>query len=248
MYSPEPTNLNSMLDQVWKDYHNGNKEALNNIYEHLMPFCLRVCSKTCARYITDHDEEASIARLAIIETLEKYDPAKGSGLVFLGQTIRSRIIDYKRKEKKHSLLPITFLTSNGTSLTEEIDDGFFEEILDDLTRSQEIENLKYILGDFNISFEDLIQVSPRQARSRQKVNRVIDIIVANDELSSYLFEKKMLPMKELEDTWQISRKLAERYRKYIITAVIIQLNDFPYLKSFILPQAGGKPKWQTEKA
>jgi len=131
-----------MLDQLWKDYHNGNKEALNNIYEHLMSFCLRVCSKTCGRYITDHDEESSIARLAIIETLEKYDPAKGSGLVFLGQTIRTRIIDYKRKEKKHILLPIAFLNSKETRLTGEVD-GFFEEILDDLARSQEIEKLKY---------------------------------------------------------------------------------------------------------
>ncbi|NLT19744.1 MAG: hypothetical protein GXY16_01955 [Syntrophomonadaceae bacterium] len=248
MFSPEPTSLNSMLDQVWKDYHNGDKEALNNIYEHLMPFCLRVSSKTCGRYITDHDEEASIARLAILEALEKYDPAKGSGLVFLGQTIRTRIIDYKRKEKKHSLLPITFLTRNGSSLTEEVDDGFFEEILDDLARSQEIERLKYLLGDFNIGFEELVQVSPRQTRSRQNANRIIDIIVANDELSNYLMEKKMLPMKELEETWQVNRKLADRYRKYIITAVIIQLNDFPYLKSFILPQARGEQKWQTEKA
>lgn len=248
MYSPEQTNLNNMLNQVWKDYHNGDKEALNNIYEHLMPFCLRVCSKTCGRYITDHDEEASIARLAVIETLEKYDPAKGPGLVFLGQTIRTRIIDYKRKEKKHSLLPITLLTSKGNSLTEKVDDGFFEDILDDLARSQEIEKLKCILSDFNIGFEDLVHVSPRQARSRQNVNRVIDIIVANGDLSSYLMEKKMLPIKELEETWQISRKLADRYRKYIVTAVIIQLNDFPYLKSFILPEARGKQKWQTEKA
>lgn len=248
MYSPEQTNLNSMLDQIWKDYHNGDKDALNNIYEHLMPFCLRVCSKTCGRYVTDHDEEASIARLAIIETLEKYNPAKGSGLVFLGQTIRNRIIDYKRKEKKHSLLPITFLTGNGTGLTGEVDDGFFEVILDDLARSQEIEKLKYILDDFNICFEDLVHVSPRQTRSRKKVNRVIDIIVANDELSSYLMKKKMLPMKELEKTWQVNRKLADRYRKYIITAVIIHLNDFPYLKSYILPEARGQQKWQTEKA
>ena len=237
MYSPEQTNLNSMLDQLWKDYHNGNKEALNNIYKHLMPFCLRVCSNTCGRYITDHDEEASIARLAIIETLEKYDPAKGSGLVFLGQTIRTRIIDYKRKEKKHSLLPITFLTSKETRLTGEVDDCFFEEILDDLARSQEIEKLKYILGDFNISFEELVKISPRQARSRKNVNLVIDIIVANDELNTYLMEKKMLPIKQLEETWQINRKLADRYRKYIITAVIIQLNDFPYLRSFISPEA-----------
>ncbi|MGI5878994.1 MAG: sigma factor [Syntrophomonadaceae bacterium] len=248
MYSPEQTSLSSMLDQVWKDYHNGDKEALDNIYEHLMPFCLRVSSKTCGRYISDHDEEASIARLAIIETLEKYDPDKGSGLVFLGQTIRTRIIDYKRKEKKHSLLPVTFLTRNGSSLTGDVEECFFEEILDDLARSQEIEKLKSILGEFNIGFEELVQVSPRQTRSRQNVNRIIDIIVADDELSSYLMEKKMLPMKDMEETWQVNRKLADRYRKYIITAVIIQLNDFPYLRSFILPEARGEQKWQTEKA
>lgn len=137
MFSPEPTSLNSMLDQVWKDYHNGDKEALNNIYEHLMPFCLRVSSKTCGRYITDHDEEASIARLAILEALEKYDPAKGGtpiGMFSVFEICRrilkscgfSLALNFPYKVEIHiNLLGIVFLLPR---LTAVMDNDFFNKL------------------------------------------------------------------------------------------------------------------------
>lgn len=238
MYSPDNNELDALLFEVKEAYQTGDKHALDQLFERLMPFCLRVCSKTCGHYINEYDEEASIARLAIIEALEKYDADKGSYLFFLGQVIRSRIIDHKRKEKKHSHIPFAFLSQNGSNLTDMVDERFFEEIIDDLARREEIIRLKRILLDYDINFEDLAKNSPRQSKSKQDAHYIANLLAQEPSLSSYLLERKMLPMKELEDKWKVNRKIADRYRKFIITAAIIQLNDFPYLNT-ILPAKGG---------
>lgn len=239
MYSPDKTELDHLLVQTCVDYQAGNKAALDHVFDLLMPFCLRVCSKTCGCYVSEYDEEASIARMAIIESMEKYDPGRGSFIFYLGQVIHHRLLDFKRKEKKHSLIPFSSLIHSGTALTETIDNHFFEEVLDDLTRKQEICRLEELLREFNIGFSDLVKGSPRQLRSKHHANQIAAIIVQQPELSSALLEKKMLPMKELEAQWQVNRKLADRYRKYIVAAVLIQLNDLPYLKSYLLPLHGG---------
>jgi len=93
-------NLELLVYEGWKRYHAGDKEAIEDIYEDLMPFCLRVCSRTCGSYIDDSDEEASIARVSIIEAFDRYEPEKGAILIYLGRVIRNRIIDYKRSEKR----------------------------------------------------------------------------------------------------------------------------------------------------
>lgn len=238
MHSPNHAELDHNINQAWMMYQAGDKAMIDYIYNLLMPFCLRVCSKTCGRYVWDNDEEASIARIAILEALEKYQPDKGSFLVFLGQIIRNRIIDYKRKEKKQVLIPFSFLSRTGSSFSKTIDDGFFEDIIDDLSRKQEIEKLKRTLLDFDICFEELVQNSPRQPRSRENARQIACLIAENEELSTYLIEKKLLPMKELEDKWQVNRKTADRYRKYIITSVLIYLYDFPFLQSYLQSTQG----------
>jgi len=239
MNSPNEAELDNLLNQAWKNYRDGDKAALDNIYDILMPFCLRVSSKTCGRYIGNEEEEASIARMAVLEALEKFNPAKGTFLVFLGKVIRNRIIDYKRKEKRKSIIPFSFLVRSGTILTDDVDDSFFENIIDDMARKQEIDKLKKLLQEFNISFEELVQVSPRQARTRENAQKIALLIAKNEDLRRYLMERKLLPMKDLEDKWKVDRKVADRYRKFIITAALIHSHEFFYLKSYVLPAAGG---------
>lgn len=240
MFSPHNKELDTQLRQIREDYQHGDKSALDELFAGLMPFCLKVCSKTCGYYVNEFDEEASISRLAMIEALERYDPDKGAFLFFLGQVIRSRIIDLKRKEKKHSLIPFTFLSQNGSHLTEIVDERFFEEIIDDLARKEEISRLKKILQDYDICFEDLANASPRQPKSRHNAQYIAGLLANEPQLRSYLLERKMIPIKELEEKWKINRKIVDRYRKFIITTAIIQIYDFPYLQNYLLPVQRGE--------
>jgi RNA polymerase sigma factor len=214
----------------------GQQGVIDEIYPELLPFCLRVASKTCNRFITIKDEEASIAQISILEVFEKYNPERGSFFSFLGTVIRSRIIDYKRKESRMHNISFSNLEDEG-ALKDVLDEVFFTTIIDDLARQQEIEVFKKVLGDFQISFEDLVKVSPRRHGAREKAKKIAWLIKEDDELREFLLEKKMLPAKVMQDRFKIDHKILDRYRKYIIAGVLILNYDFTYLKPYIFPAA-----------
>ncbi len=239
MSVPGPSELDKIVSTAWKRYQDGDNTAIDDVYDYLLPFCLRVCSKTCGKYISTDDEEASIARLAIIEAFDKYNPDRGRFLVYLGQVIKNRIIDFKRSEQKRVTIPFSLLSKEIKSNAELIDGSFVEDIIDDLVRKQEIEQFKDILGKFNISFNELASSGPRQQKTREKVKEIAWLIANDKELAHFLIEKRMLPIKILEDKCSVNRKIMDRYRKFIIANVLIIVYDFSYLKPYVLPGKRG---------
>jgi RNA polymerase sigma factor len=230
--------LDTIVYFAWKRYKYGDNTAVDDIYDRLLPFCLRVCSKTCGKYISTEDEEASIARLAIVETFEKYDPEKGKFLVYLGRVIKNRIIDYKRSEKKHFTVPLSILSGNRDFKNTVIDDTWVENILDELARKQEIEFFRNLLKSFNISFSELVKSGPKQSKSRKKAQKIAWMIVMDKEIKDHLIEKKVLPIKLLEERCLADRKIIDRYRKFIIANVLIIIYDLPYLKPYVVDKGG----------
>ncbi|MEN6327363.1 MAG: sigma factor, partial [Syntrophomonas sp.] len=229
----------SRINTALERYKAGQEGIIEEIYPELLPFCLRVASKTCNRFITIQDEEASIAQIAILEVFKKYNPERGSFYSFLGTVIRNRIIDYRRKENRSHNIPFSSLEDNEGALHDIVDDDFFTTIIDDLARQQEIERFKKMLGDYQISFEDLVKVSPRQAGAREKAKKIAWLIKENDELREYLIGKKLLPAKTLQDRFNIDHKILDRYRKYIIAGVLILNYEFAYLQPYVFPASKG---------
>jgi len=240
MSSPGGNLQNINIAETLAKYKDGDKQAFEDIYEMLLPFCLRVAAKTCNRYITIQDEEASIAQISIMEAFEKYQPDRGSFYAYLGQVIRNRIIDYKRRENRSPAIPFSDLEANQSGYSEQMDDDYFEKILDDLDRQREIDKFKKMLGEYQISFEDLYKASPRQSGAREKAIHVAGLIAASREMSDHLLVKKSLPAKILEEKFNINHKLLDRYRKYIIAGVLILKYEFSHLKTYVLPLVRGE--------
>lgn len=238
---PEPGSLefDKILNSAWERYHEGDKTAIDDVYLSLMPFCLRVCSKCCGQYINREDDEASIAGLAVIEAFDNYNPDRGRFLLYLGQVIKNRIIDYKRREKKRRLIPFSFLKQKSSYGKEIIDDSLIDNIIDDLARKQEIEYFKELLASFSISMADLLESSPRQDKSRERAKAIAGIIAGDKELSTFLISKKLIPIKLLEDRYKVNRKYVDRYRKFIIADVLIIVYELSYLMPYVLPVKRG---------
>jgi RNA polymerase sigma factor len=234
MHVSRSQELEAIAQGTWQDYHSGNKEALSDFYSLIMPFCLRVSSKTCGKYIGEFDEEASISRLAMLEAFEKYNPQRGSFLLYLAQVVRSRIIDYQRKEKKRPI-PFSLLSEKTYKDTGLIQENQIEEIIDELSRKEEIYRFKTLLARFDIDFKDLVTSGPRQAGAREKALAIARLIVSDEEITGWLMEKKMLPIKEMERRFAVNRKTVDRYRKYIIAAVLVETSDLPFLKNYLKP-------------
>ncbi|HBQ87173.1 MAG TPA: hypothetical protein DD811_11960 [Syntrophomonas sp.] len=235
---PQQT-LEKRMHEAAQKYQSGSDQVIEEVYHDLMPFCLRVASRTCNRYIDEGDEEASIANFSILEAFEKYSPERGAFLSYLGRVVRNRIIDYKRREKKKTIIPISNLIKL-ENIDTLVDDTFFDSILEDMDRQKEIEDLRALLDGYNISFADLVKTSPGHAGSREKVRHVIEIISSDSEFSRQVLENKTLPAKVLKEQHNISTKLLDRYRKFIIAGVIIIAHDFSYLVPYVLPSGGKK--------
>lgn len=240
MSGDEVLQLEKLMNAAWARYRDGDKTSVDDIYDSLMPFCLRICAKSCGKYIDDSDEEASIARLAIIEAFDSYNPERGRFLLYLGRVIRNRIIDYKRVESKRAFIPLSFLNRESNNTSEIRDDSYIEDIVDDLARKQQLDEFRRIIESYHITFDDLVKSGPKQLKSRENANKIARLVAADKEMSSYLLKKKHLPIRLMEERFSVNRKVIDRYRKYIISNALIIIFDLSYLKPYVISSRGGE--------
>lgn len=238
--------INELVNESIRKYKCGDRNALNDVYDHLVHFCLRVISKTRGRYINANDEEAGIIPNVILDVMDKYDPEQGSFMVYLGQAIRNRTIDGLRRERRNpvarpsSLDPDFFLTCG--------DMPYFEDIVDGLARRQELETYDKLLAPFNLSIATLAHISPRRPNTREQARRAAWAIAQDYESSRYLLSKGMLPHKILEGRFHITRSILERYRKFIIAVVLIYVYDLTYIKPYVVPVVMDDHSWMEREA
>lgn len=229
----------STLEETVIEIQNGNHNLQNKLIEDYKPFIAKNVSAVCKRYISESDDEFSIGLIAFNEALEKYSKEKGSSFLSFGELlIKRRVIDYIRKEAR--VRNINFI-SNGETDEEgaqskieanlSVDD--YQRKVEQEQRKEEILHFHKVLQDFGLSFQELLEISPKHADARLNAIMVSKAVVENNELKSALFEKKQLPIKQLESKVTVSRKTIERNRKYIIAMAIILSGDYLYLKDYL---------------
>lgn len=65
-------------------------------------FILRTASDISKRYISNNDDEYSIALLAFVQAIEGYDIDKGSFFSFAELLMKRRLVDYFRTQSKYT--------------------------------------------------------------------------------------------------------------------------------------------------
>jgi len=213
----------------------GNEEQLNHFLMQYELFILKIASKVCRRFITKQDDEFSVALQAFHESIQSYSYKKGSSfLSFASLVVKRRIIDYIREESKHRFLA---LDEGIEEFDNSKDDyGSYEmycKNIDDLNRKEEIKHYSELLRQFGLSFSDLVCVSPKHIDTRNQLFNIVHTFLLHEEMVTYLFKKKKLPIKQMEEMTTVSRKTLEKHRKYIIALCVVFLNDFPYIQSFL---------------
>lgn len=82
---------------------------------------------------------------------------------------------------------------------------------------------------------DLTKKSPKHQDTRDKLMSLAMDISKNNDLVSTILKQKMLPIKEILVTFDVSRKTLEEWRRYLIALVIIFSDKrLESLKDFIL--------------
>lgn len=237
----EHQHLESAIERI----QNGDAALRNDLIAQYQPFIAKTAGKFCKRYIQpETDDEFSIALSAFNEAIDGFDSKAGSSFLgFAEAVIRRRLIDYVRKEQRFTgQIPQSAFEVEGDE-DERFDPVDAKEAVERFERDRiaedrrlEIEALSAQLADFGITFSDLVESSPKHEDSRRMLIGIGEMLSKNEELSGLLLAKKSLPLKELTELVEVSRKTLERGRKYIIAVTLIHLGSFPHLKSFV---AGG---------
>ena len=81
---------------------------------------------------------------------------------------------------------------------------------------------------------DLTECSPQQEKTRRECAAAIRGLLKDPPLLVELLrQNRKLPMVQLHNLSGVSRKTLDRYRKYIIMAVMILNGDYPHLAEYL---------------
>lgn len=218
----------------------------DNLIRDYIPFIRSEASKCISRLCTEQDDEYSIAMIAFHEAILGYERGRGAFLSYASMLIRSRIIDFQRKETRHQG-HISLYAESGEgdrTIMDEVADerDHFEESANLEATKQEIEELSDVMADFGVSFSDVEDNSPKQERTLEACASAIRYAAKNKHLLDELLHTKKLPMAQLVTGSGAERKTLERHRKYILAMLLIQTNGYEIIRGHlrhVLNRKGG---------
>ena len=222
----------------------GDKALREDVLGRYQPYVAKTAARFCKRYVDpESDDEYSIALSAFNEAIDAFDAQAGRSFLSFAETvIRRRLTDYVRKEQRHaSHIPQSaFLTEDEEGETFDPIDvdasvDRFQLERENEERKLEIETLNRELADYGITFADLVEGSPKHEDTRRSFISIGVAISRERSLFEPLTNKKTLPLKELSERVEVSRKTLERGRKYIIAVALIHLGHYPHLQSYVTP-------------
>lgn len=234
----ETSELNQLIELAQK----GDPYLRNKLLEDYIPFIAKSASQATGRYIQPGvDDEFSVALSAFNEAIDRYDLRKGASFLgFADTVIKRRLIDYYRSQsfRKKDLPFSDFDMDDGEDNVVnyvEVQKSMEVHIknIETEDRQEEILRFTQLLSEFDITLEELVDLSPKHADARQNAMDVARIIASTPQMREYLLEKKSLPLKMLSSQINVSRKTVERQRKYIIAISLILIGEFEMLQDYI---------------
>ena len=207
-------------------------------------FILGCAYKTIHRFISESDDEWSVALIAFHEAVMAYEDDKGSFRSFAALVIRRRLLDHLEKQKRTQYeipvdlsggesaeemepSPIQVETQRAIAARSMAADGAESALRD------EIEAMQQVLGDYGFSFFDLAGCSPKAQETKAACAAVIRELMADPALTARMRSTRSLPAGELCRRTGVPRKIPENHRKYIIAAAEILLGDYPGLAEYL---------------
>ena len=203
-----------------------------------MPFIKSETAKFLRRPpIEGHDDELSIAMIAFHEAIVGYSRTRGAFLKYAAMLIRSRLIDYQRKEQRHqdTVSLDTPAGEDETPLADTLADGRNdnEEMLVREATRAEIEELSRQMQEFGVSLTDVADNCPKQQRTLQACRKALWYAKEHPELLEELLQTKRLPIARLSTGSGTERKTLERHRKYMVALLLIYTNGYEIIRGHL---------------
>ncbi len=254
-FSKEKQGLRLAPEQRVEQIRLGDEGLREQFIAEYRPYILKVTSGFCKRYIdASRDDEFSVALQAFNEAINQYDSSAGKSFIGFAETvIRRRLIDYVRKEQRHSqVVPYSMFDSedeeqspyNAVETRQAMTAFETEQTVQE--RRMEIMELNEELLRFGITFAELAENSPKHADSRQLLIGIARVLADDALLLEGLRLTGKLPVKELTERCSVSRKTVERNRKYIISVAIMLSGSYPFMHDYLQQQPSDQSDYKQE--
>ena len=214
----------------------GDSLAADELVRRFLPFIRSETAKVIRRGVSDSDDELSVAMMAFHEAVLAYERLRGAFLPFAARAIRSRIIDFHRREQRHrGQLSLHEKNEDDRELADTLAVGTdpISERTDRTAARQEIAHFALGLSEFGLSLTDIADNCPKQARTLSACHRALDYARGNPELLEQTVRTKKLPITSLAAGAGVERKTLERHRKYMMALLLAYTNGFEIIRGHL---------------
>lgn len=204
-----------------------NEKERNALIKEYSGFVKSSASRATRRFITENDDEFSVALIAFNEAIDRYEKDKGSFTSYASLVIKSRVTDNLRKKGVENI-PFSSLTED----EEEIDVVGLADVVSDA--ALEIKELSDELERYGITFLTLSEHVPVSRKTKAAVGSIIKYILEDELRVKRVLDSGRLPSAEIVSEVSVHKKISERHRKYIIAAIIILTGDYYHVRPYIM--------------
>ena len=226
-----------ILEQVYAAKE--SVQAADQLIGDYLPFIRAETAKFLKRPPEEgRDDELSIAMIAFHEAIGGYAKHRGSFLKYASMLIRSRLIDYARKERRHRQTvsldapppgrraPLWGRPCPRSGTTP-------RNPPTGRPPGQEIEELSRQMESFGVSLSDVADNCPKQQRTLLACRKALAYARENSWLLEELVQGKKLPLAKLSDGSGVERKTLERHRKYLVALLLIYTNGYEIIRGHL---------------
>lgn len=226
----------SIVQQVYAS--KGDMQAADRFISAYMPFIKAETAKFLNRPpIEGHDDEFSIAMIAFHEAIQGYSRKRGSFLNYASLLIKNRLIDYWRKNKRHSgnLSIDAAREDDDTPLSETLtdDENPNETLHTRQATREEIEELSNQMREFGVTLTDVAENSPKQQRTLHTCKKALQYVKEQPNLMELFLRTRRLPITKIAKGANVEKKTLERHRKYLVTLLLIYSNGYEIIRGHL---------------
>lgn len=200
-----------------------NNNDMDNLIKQHYGFIIKSTSDVTGKYVSaDSDLYLSIAMEAFQEAYHRYELDKGPFLPFAKLVIKSRLYNQLKKEQKgKQVASIDELEEQGIFLGEdpENDNPLKEEIIEWAKELQQ----------FSITFEHLVESSPKHRDTRIRAIDISEKSSNDGEVTGFIHEKKRLPIRLISTKQNVTEKIIKGSKVFILSIIVVFYKKYEQL-------------------
>jgi RNA polymerase sigma factor len=203
-------------------------------------FIYKTAQKICKKILSwENDDELSIALTAFNKACDTYNDKKGDFFSYSKLIIKNSLIDFFRKSAHTPYLIFDEDNENSNYIDNKLSMDHYAIEVENSARLQEITLFSSVLKKFKLDFNVLADSSPSHSDTRTTLLNIAFVCSKSENILNYINNKKLLPVKEICLLTGANKKMIEKWRRYILTLILIlSSDDYPYIRSFLNIKVG----------